>query len=77
MLRFTSILMGEVVDEGGTANDFISRSGDNCGGHTTANARIRDRLKARFNEEVLTHYTVTASAATSRPRATTRKCRCR
>jgi len=59
VLRFTSILLGEVVDEAGTANDFIGHpGGDNFVVITTtaAGARIRDRLKARFNEEVLTHY---------------------
>ncbi len=59
VLRFTSILLGEVVDEAGTANDFIGHpGGDNFVVVTTtaAGARIRDRLKARFNEEVLTHY---------------------
>lgn len=59
VLRFTSLLLGEVVDEAGTPNDFIGHpGGDNFVVVTTAAAgnRIRDRLKARFNEEVLTHY---------------------
>ena len=59
VLRFTSILLGEVVDEAGTANDFIGHpGGDNFVVVSTAaaGARIRDRLKARFNDEVLTHY---------------------
>ncbi|MCC7358885.1 MAG: response regulator [Anaerolineales bacterium] len=59
VLRFTAILLGEVVDEAGTANDFIGHpGGDNFVVVTTAaaGARLRDRLKARFNEEVLTHY---------------------
>jgi DNA-binding response OmpR family regulator len=59
VLRFTSILLGEVVDEAGTANDFIGHpGGDNFVVVTTsaAGGRIRDRLKARFNDEVLTHY---------------------
>src|SRR5579859_1659067 len=55
VLRFTSLLLGEVVDEAGTANDFIGHpGGDNFVVITTAAAgpRIRDRLKARFNGEV-------------------------
>lgn len=59
VLRFTSLLLGEVVDEAGTANDFIGHpGGDNFVVITTAAAgpRIRDRLKTRFNAEVLTHY---------------------
>jgi DNA-binding response OmpR family regulator len=59
VLRFTALLIGEVVDEFGTANDFIGHpGGDNFVVVTAANAagRIRDRLKARFNAEVLTHY---------------------
>jgi len=59
VLRFTSLLLGEVVDEAGTANDFIGHpGGDNFVVITTAAAgpRIRDRLRARFDAEVLTHY---------------------
>jgi DNA-binding response OmpR family regulator len=59
VLRFTSIVLGEVVDEAGTANDFIGHpGGDNFVVVTTAAAgpRVRDRLKSRFNDEILTHY---------------------
>ncbi len=59
VLRFTSILLGEVVDETGTSNDFIGHpGGDNFVVVTTAAnvAKMRERLKARFNEEVQTHY---------------------
>lgn len=59
VLRFTSILLGEVVDENGTPNDFIGHpGGDNFVIVTThaSSAAVRDRLKARFKEEVLTHY---------------------
>jgi PleD family two-component response regulator len=62
VLRFTSLLVGEVVDEAGTANDFIGHpGGDNFVIITTAEAapRMRDRLKARFNAEVVTHYSFT------------------
>src|SRR5258707_1366932 len=59
VLRFTALLLGEVVDEAGTANDFIGHpGGDNFVVITTAEAapRMRDRLKARFNAEAVTHY---------------------
>ncbi len=62
VLRFTSLLVGEVVDEAGTANDFIGHpGGDNFVVITTAEAapRMRERLKARFNAEVATHYSFT------------------
>jgi PleD family two-component response regulator len=59
VLRFTSILIGEVIDEHGTSNDFIGHpGGDNFIFITTADraAKVRERLKTRFADEVLTHY---------------------
>lgn len=59
VLRFTGILLGEVVDEVGTQDDFIGHAGgDNFVVITSeANApSIRQRIKARFGDEVLTHY---------------------
>ena len=59
VLRFTSMVMGEIIDEAGTSNDFIGHpGGDNFVLITTsANAaKIRERLKARFNTEVQAHY---------------------
>jgi len=59
VLRFTAMLIGEVVDEKGTPNDFIGHAGgDNfiviC---NEANAStIRTELKTRFATEVLSHY---------------------
>jgi CheY-like chemotaxis protein len=59
ILRFTAILLGEVIDEFGTINDFIGHTGndhfiiitsDDC------SAVIRDKLVERFSEEILTHY---------------------
>lgn len=59
VLRFTGMLIGEVLDELGTKDDFIGHAGgdnfviiskdDNAGG-------IRNRIKERFAEEVQTHY---------------------
>ena len=59
VLRFTAMLMGEVVDGLGTLNDFIGHAGgDNFVIITTEQAgpQIRKRLKERFDEEVLSHY---------------------
>ncbi|MGE5221762.1 MAG: response regulator [Omnitrophica WOR_2 bacterium] len=59
VLRFTAMLMGEVVDQLGTANDFIGHAGgDNFILVTSEELApaIRKCLKERFNEEVKTHY---------------------
>lgn len=59
VLRFTAMMIGEIVDELGTTSDFIGHAGgDNYIIITTADkaSSIRDRIKERFNEEVLTHY---------------------
>jgi DNA-binding response OmpR family regulator len=59
VLRFTAMLMGEVVDEYGTPNDFIGHPGGDNFIIITAGSQggpIRERLMERFSEEVLTHY---------------------
>lgn len=59
VLRFTAMLLGEVVDEVGTVNDFIGHpGGDNFIVITTEQAgpQVHKRLKERFAEEVLSHY---------------------
>ena len=59
VLRFTAMLLGEVVDELGTPSDFIGHAGgDNFVIITTDDkaAAIKARLKERFETEVLTHY---------------------
>lgn len=58
-LRFTGLLIREVVDELGSSNDFIGHPGsENFVVITTeANAAaVKTRIKARFAEEVKTHY---------------------
>jgi GGDEF domain-containing protein len=59
VLRFTAMLIGEVVDEIGTTSDFIGHAGgDNyiiITNESKADA-IKARLKERFDQEVLTHY---------------------
>ncbi len=59
VLRFGAMMLNEIVDELGTSNDFIGHAGgDNFVVITSEEAAdaIRTRLKARFAEEVLTHY---------------------
>lgn len=59
VLRFTAMLINEVVDQFGTVDDFIGHpGGDNFIIITSesAVAAIRQALKTRFAEEVLTHY---------------------
>ncbi len=59
VLRFTAMLLGEVVDEFGTPDDFIGHAGgDNFVIITTPGRapQIRDAVKAQFAERVLTHY---------------------
>ena len=59
VLRFTGMLIGEVLDELGSVNDFIGHiGGDNFMVITEVenSIGIRHRLTIRFNEEVLTYY---------------------
>ena len=59
VLRFTAMTLNEVVDKFGTSDDFIGHAGsDNfiiISTEEKANI-IKDQIKARFAEEVLTHY---------------------
>ena len=59
VLRFTAMLIGEVVDELGSSDDFIGHAGnDNFVLITTAEKadKMKERLATRFNHEVQTHY---------------------
>ncbi len=59
VLRFAAMLLGEVVDESGTANDFIGHAGGDNFVIITQEEKageIRQQVKARFTEEVQTHY---------------------
>jgi DNA-binding response OmpR family regulator len=59
LLRFTAMLLNEVVDEFGTSNDFIGHAGgDNFVIVTgeVAVVAIQQQLKMRFKDEVLTNY---------------------
>lgn len=59
VLRFTSMMISEIVDMLGTPNDFVAHpGGENFIIITEENKAdsIRDAIKNRFNEEVNTHY---------------------
>jgi PleD family two-component response regulator len=59
VLRFTGMLISEVVDELGSPDDFIGHAGgDNFIIKTNeiASAAIRQKLKSRFADEVLSQY---------------------
>ncbi len=59
LLRFTAMLMGDVIDELGTQNDFIGHSGGENFVVVTTEAAVRkisDILRQRFKEESLAHY---------------------
>ena len=59
VLRFSAMLIGEVVDELGTAADFIGHAGgDNFIIITTGEKgeTMKARLKERFDKEVQSHY---------------------
>jgi len=59
VVRFTALLIGEVVDELGTPTDFIGHAGGDNFIVITAEEKaegMRTRLKERFDAEVLTHY---------------------
>jgi DNA-binding response OmpR family regulator len=59
VLRFSAMLISEVVDEFGTTNDFIGHAGgDNFIIVTSEQAArpIAQRLQERFSQEVLSHY---------------------
>jgi DNA-binding response OmpR family regulator len=59
VMRFSAMLISEVVDTAGTPNDFIGHAGgDNFILITALETAplIRQRLKARFDEEVLSQY---------------------
>lgn len=59
VLRFTAMLLSEVVDELGTSSDFIGHAGgDNYIIITKYESveALRERVRTRFAEEVQTHY---------------------
>lgn len=59
VLRFVAMIINEVLDDLGTPNDFVGHAGGDNFIIVTAQssaAEIRQKLKARFAQEVLSHY---------------------
>ncbi len=59
VLRFTALLINEIVDDVGTVDDFLGHTGGNSFVIITFSKdvpKITDKLQKRFNEEILTHY---------------------
>ncbi|RMG89437.1 MAG: response regulator [Chloroflexi bacterium] len=59
VLRFTAILLNEVVDEMGTLDDFIGHASNDTFVLITMSENVPalvDRLRERFNEGILSHY---------------------
>jgi PleD family two-component response regulator len=59
VIRFTTLLLGEVVDEFGTDDDFIGHPGGNSFVVITEAGRqagIGGAIKSKFREQVLSHY---------------------
>lgn len=59
VIRFMALLLGEVVEEVGSADDYIGHPGrDNfvIVTHSSDPKKIQDRLVQRFNDEVRQHY---------------------
>ncbi len=59
VLRFVALLIGEVVDELGTPDDFVGHAGNDnfvIITYATKAQTLPDKLVSRFNEEVKQHY---------------------
>jgi len=59
VIRFMALLIGEVIDEAGTSNDYVGHPGrDNFVviTHTRDAEKLKRRLVDRFDEEVKQHY---------------------
>ncbi len=59
VLRFTAMLVNNVIDELGTMNDFIGHPGSETFIIITLSREVEklvDTLRARFNREIQTHY---------------------
>jgi GGDEF domain-containing protein len=59
VLRFTAMMIGEIVDQNGTKDDFIGNAGnDNFVLITLPDKKdvLKETLEKRFDEEVKSHY---------------------
>src|SRR5258707_7305380 len=55
VLRFVALLIGEVVDEFGTPDDFVGHAGNDnfvVITYSTKSQQLQDKLVTRFNDEV-------------------------
>lgn len=59
VLRFTALLLNELIDELGTLDDFIGHASNDTFIVITKSKdipAIKERLRQRFDEEILSHY---------------------
>ena len=59
VLRFMALLIGEIVDDLGTPNDFVGHAGNDnfvIVTYSTKPQSLQDRIIGRFNDEVKQHY---------------------
>jgi PleD family two-component response regulator len=59
VVRFTALLMGEVIDEAGTPDDYVGHPGrDNFVviTHSDDANKVLERIRERFNEEIKQNY---------------------
>jgi len=59
VLRFTALIIGEVVEELGTPNDFVGHAGNDnfiVVTYSTRTQALQTKLIDRFNDEVKQHY---------------------
>ena len=59
VLRFSTMLLGEVIDELGTSDDFIGHPGGNnfiIISSAENGEKVQATLRERFAEQVLSHY---------------------
>lgn len=59
VIRFMALLMGEIIDEIGTADDYAGHPGRDTFiiiSHTQDVDRFKERLMTRFDDEVRQHY---------------------
>jgi PleD family two-component response regulator len=59
VLRFMALLIGEVVDELGTPDDFVGHAGNDnfvVITYSTKSQQLQERILSRFEDEVKQHY---------------------
>jgi len=59
VLRFTAMMIGEILDQAGSRDDFIGHTGGDNFIVISSNmsiSEIRQKLKSQFESQILTHY---------------------